>query len=85
MSLGISRLSSLLLLAAYAFAYTWPNPQLDEFESLLFDQKGFNERGILVGALDPCDRFNFGDTVNRSDAADWIRTVRGACISRVRN
>ncbi|EJF61036.1 heme peroxidase [Dichomitus squalens LYAD-421 SS1] len=75
MSLGISRLSSLLLIAAYASAYTWPNPQLDELESLLFDQQGYNERGILVGALNPCDRFNFGDTVNRSNVADWIRTA----------
>ena len=74
--LGISRLSSILLLAACASAYTWPNPQLDELESLLYDQHGFNERGILAGALTPCNAFGFGSTVNRSNAADWIRTVR---------
>ncbi|PIL35211.1 hypothetical protein GSI_03001 [Ganoderma sinense ZZ0214-1] len=75
MSLGISRLSSILLLAACAAAYTWPNPQLDELESLLYDQHGFNERGILAGALSPCNAFGFGSTVNRSNAADWIRTA----------
>ena len=73
MSLG--RLSKLLLLAASASAYTWPNPQLDELESLVYDQHGFNARGILAGALTPCSNFNFGSTVNRSNAADWIRTV----------
>ena len=78
MSLGLSRLSSILLLAVYASAYTWPSPQLDELESLLYDQHGFNERGILAGALSPCNTFGFGNIVNRSNAADWIRTVRNA-------
>ncbi|RDX47274.1 heme peroxidase [Lentinus brumalis] len=75
MSLGVKKLSSLLFIAASATAYTWPNPQLDELESLVYDQHGFNSRGILAGALDPCSRFNFGDTVNRSNVADWIRTA----------
>ena len=83
MSLGISRLSNILLLAACATAYTWPNPQLDELESLLYDQHGFNERGILAGALTPCNAFGFGSTVNRSNAADWIRTVRFASHRRL--
>nr|VWO95589.1 Histidine kinase [Ganoderma boninense] len=59
MSLGISRLSSILLLVACAAAYTWPDPQRDELESLLYDQHGFNERGILAGALSPCNAFGF--------------------------
>ncbi len=79
MSLGVKKLSSLLFIAASATAYTWPNPQLDELESLVYDQHGFNSRGILAGALDPCSRFNFGDTVNRSNVADWIRTVCVSC------
>ena len=83
MSLGSSRLSNILLLAACATAYTWPNPQLDELESLLYDQHGFNERGILAGALTPCNAFGFGSTVNRSNAADWIRTVRFASHLRL--
>lgn len=69
------RFFSLLLTIVSVSAYTWPDPQLDELESLLYDQHGFNERGILAGALDPCTLFNFGDTVNRSNAADWIRAV----------
>ncbi|RPD56148.1 heme peroxidase [Lentinus tigrinus ALCF2SS1-7] len=75
MSFGSKKLSGLLLIAASASAYTWPDPQLDELESLVYDQHGFNSRGILAGALDPCSRFNFGSTVNRSNVADWIRTA----------
>ncbi|KAI0720710.1 heme peroxidase [Cerioporus squamosus] len=75
MSFGGKKLYGFLLIAASASAYTWPNPQLDELESLVYDQHGFNSRGILAGALDPCSRFNFGDTVNRSNVADWIRTA----------
>ena len=77
--MSFARLSSLLLVAVSVSAYTWPNPKLDELESYLYDQRGYNERGILLGALVPCDAFNFpgpGDTTNRSNAADWIRTVR---------
>lgn len=71
------RLVGLLGLIRIVSAYTWPNPKLDELESLLYDQFGFlSHGGIVASALAPCDTFNFGQTVNRSNAADWIRTVR---------
>ncbi|KAM5540907.1 hypothetical protein V8D89_005551 [Ganoderma adspersum] len=77
MSLGISRLSSILLLAASASAYTWPNPQLDELESLLYDQHGFNERGILAGALTPCNAFGFGSTAYHDMATHNVEDGTG--------
>ncbi|KAJ7138643.1 heme peroxidase [Mycena filopes] len=59
-------------------AYFWPNPMLDELESLLFE--------ILPGStgiasfIQPCDTFTFSastdtGTSGRTNAADWIRTA----------
>ncbi|RPD54679.1 heme peroxidase [Lentinus tigrinus ALCF2SS1-7] len=68
-------LSALLLLITSATGYTWPNPQLDELERLLYDQFGFNAPGILTSVL-PCNSFvEFNGIANRSNAADWIRTA----------
>ncbi|THH33252.1 hypothetical protein EUX98_g890 [Antrodiella citrinella] len=55
-------------------AYTWPNPQLDELESQRYDRIGFNARTV-AGSVKPCDRFDFGVSGGRSNAADWIRTA----------
>ena len=76
------KLAALLaFLAAGAHAYTWPNPQLDALESLIYDQAGFNPKPI-AGKLVPCSQFDFGTTPNRSNAADWIRTVRRRLLRR---
>ena len=87
MSLSTRRPAAFLLLAAAtASAYTWPNPKLDELESLLYDQQGYNSRGILAGALGTnCEAFNFGNTPNRSNAADWVRAVCESCVLPRRN
>ena len=70
------QLTWLALLVASASGYTWPNPKLDELEALLYDQFGFNAPGILTAVL-PCNSFvDFNGIANRSNAADWIRTVR---------
>ena len=75
---------SLLGFTRLVSAYTWPNPKLGELESLLYDQSGFNAQGgIVASAVNPCDAFNFGDTINRSNAADWIRTVRHLFYSQL--
>ena len=79
------RLVALLLLATTVSAYTWPSPKLDELESLLYDQHGYNSRGLIAGALGPdCSNFGFGSTPNRSNAADWVRAVRRAMLVKAR-
>ena len=51
---------------------------LDALENYRFDQSGFNADGP-ADFVNPCDTFtpNGGPLSNgRSNAADWIRTVR---------
>lgn len=76
----MSQLRFLVVLSIYGIlgaAYTWPSPQLDELESLHYDQGGYNAHGsIFVGGVTPCTLFLFGNTPGRSNAAEWIRTVR---------
>lgn len=51
-------------------AYIWPSPQLDALEEMRFEP-------FLAGFVNPCDLFLFdGSHSRRSNAADWIRTVR---------
>lgn len=75
-----------LVFSNYAFAYTWPNPQLDELESQRYDRLGHNARDLASG-VDPCDLFLFNetgkDTSGRLDAADWIRTVSVETFSKI--
>ncbi|KAJ7786119.1 heme peroxidase [Mycena metata] len=60
---------------ATANAYLWPNPALDQVETILYE--------ILPGTtgiasfVQPCDTFTGtgGTTSGRSNAADWIRTA----------
>ncbi|KAJ7189237.1 heme peroxidase [Mycena filopes] len=72
------RLVQLLASLAATNAYLWPNPMLDELESLLFE--------ILPGTtgiasfIQPCDTFTFSAPTDngasgRTNAADWIRTA----------
>ncbi|KAJ7042378.1 heme peroxidase [Mycena alexandri] len=66
---------ALLACFATANAYLWPNPALDQVDSLLYE--------ILPGTtgiasfVQPCNTFSaFGGTNSgRSNAADWIRTA----------
>ena len=78
--MSVSRLRLLVALSicgTLSTAYTWPSPQLDELESLHYDQAGYNAHGsIFVGGVTPCTLFLFGNTPGRSNAAEWIRTVR---------
>lgn len=62
-------------------AYVWPNPMLDELESLHYDQRGYKNYGSSIAlGVDPCSKFLFGRTPGRSNAADWIRTVSRSWI-----
>lgn len=63
-------------------AYTWPNPQLDELDSQRYDRVGYNARRATA-SVKPCDRFDFGVSGGRSNAADWIRTVSTAYLCRI--
>lgn len=79
MSSNFKKLTFVLALLTLTHAYTWPNPQLDQLESLLYDQHGWNSQ-IIASLVTPCSAFSFGPAVvNRSNAADWIRTVSNAC------
>ena len=70
MSLGISRLSSLLLLAAYAFAYTWPNPLLDSLDYLRLD--GTNLQNSMPSFAGAQSSLNSSDGPNRSNSAGTV-------------
>jgi hypothetical protein len=68
---------SLALLASMSLAsvqaYFWPSPQLDALEAMRWDQNRFG----IAPLIRPCDLFIFGPVNSgRSNAADWIRTVR---------
>jgi hypothetical protein len=55
----IMKLTTLLVAAALltaAHAYIWPNPQLDELESLRYDQYGYNGQGTIPPGLAPCTK-----------------------------
>ena len=75
----ISRLFISLAIARGALAYTWPSPKLDRLEAMRWDQLGYNsfEPALFVT---PCDRYihptEKGYEGVRSNAGDWIRTVR---------
>jgi hypothetical protein len=71
---------------ATASAYVWPSPQLDALEALRFDQTGFSVLSTTLSTfVKPCALFVFdgtvGTTSGRSNAADWIRTVRSSMAS----
>ena len=81
-----TQLSSFVFLSVVS-AYTWPNPLLDELESQVYDLFGYNANGFpgFQTGINPCklDFFNTGlANSNRSNAADWIRTVCGSCHLR---
>ena len=82
---------TLLTSACVTSAYVWPSPKLEELDHFRWDQTGFNAQDFAEGGLTrfgdppsaPCDLF-FGDITGkagRSNAADWIRTVRCTCSS----
>lgn len=55
-----------------AYIYTWPNPQIDVLERMLYQQEGFDSLGPALG-VSPCTTI-FGRT-GRTDSAEWIRTA----------
>ena len=78
-----TRVSTLLLgLSMSAHAYVWPNPMLDTIEGYIYDQQGYNNGPFIGAGITPCSLFTFGTTANRSNAADWIRTVCGSFYIR---
>ncbi|KAJ7172936.1 heme peroxidase [Mycena crocata] len=60
-------------------AYLWPSPKLDALEAMRFDQNGpANSRLAIIGFVDPCFQFAFGDSADstgRANVPDWIRTA----------
>jgi len=72
--------TSSVLLLAYAgistsFVYTWPDPKYDGMEGIRWQQLGYNQNQITT-LIEPCDQFLNGPGFGRSNAADWVRTVR---------
>ncbi|KAH8668991.1 heme peroxidase [Xylariales sp. PMI_506] len=65
-------LTALNLVIRPTQGYTWPDPQTDFLESLLYEQIGIpsNSPGAVVG---PCPGVNFGE--GRNTAAEWLRTA----------
>jgi hypothetical protein len=65
---------ALLTYVAAAHAYLWPSPVLEELDSLLYELTV--DTTTIPFLIDPCFNFLGGSTTGRSNAADWIRTVR---------
>lgn len=64
-----------LLSGASSQAYTWPNPQLEELDSQVYDRTGYNGRGLAIGMTPDCTHFVGGPQAGRANVADWVRTV----------
>ena len=72
--------TSLLVLSAAGLsaAYTWPNPQMERFDVLRYEQFGVGaDFGLFVK---PCNIYNFGTKTGRTNSADWLRTVRSPSV-----
>jgi hypothetical protein len=72
-----STVRSLTLLGAATVAagYKWPNPRMEAFDFLRWDQAGAHG-GILGTGVVPCNILGAGpDPSNQTNAAQWLRTV----------
>ncbi|ESK85612.1 wsc domain containing protein [Moniliophthora roreri MCA 2997] len=66
---------SLLSVVTLAYGYTWPNPQVDELEDILYLQSGYHQRGFR-DRIGGCDR-DFAPNANktRQASSEWLRTA----------
>jgi hypothetical protein len=67
---------SITLLAATAVAagYQWPNPRMEAFDFLRWDQAGVH--GVVLGqGVVPCNQYVVTPSGNQTNAAQWLRTV----------
>jgi hypothetical protein len=76
---------ALVAAARAAAAYTWPNPQMEALDALHYEQTG--QAGAQSAQfVFPCNPTGFlgvgGSNSGRINAADWLRTVRHACVAR---
>jgi hypothetical protein len=73
---ALRSLLPLVLLGRQAFAYTWPNAQMEALDALRYEQAG---RGGSQSATFtfPCEQFIEGSDMSagRINSADWLRTV----------
>jgi hypothetical protein len=68
----------LFAVASVVSGFTWPNPRLEAFEALRWDQDGAHG-GILGTGVSPCNQLPGRDEAtnpgNETNAAQWLRTV----------
>jgi hypothetical protein len=74
--LALRQLAVLALASAVA-GFHWPNPTLEAYDALRWDQAGAHS-GLLGPAVTPCSRFEgTGEASgNQTNAAQWLRTVK---------
>ncbi|KAJ6528142.1 heme peroxidase [Mycena capillaripes] len=56
-------------------AYLWPSPQLEELESLRFEQQGFNA-GDFSLLVQTCDESLEGQNTGRNQTSNWVRMTK---------
>ncbi|KAI3601356.1 wsc domain containing protein [Moniliophthora roreri] len=66
-------LISLLPLITLISAYTWPSPQIDELEDIIYLQSGYQRRGFRDGILG-CTFVPAGSK-DRQASSEWLRTA----------
>jgi hypothetical protein len=65
---------TLLAAAAVAAGYQWPNPRMEAFDFLRWDQAGVH--GVVLGqGVVPCNQYVVTPAGNQTNAAQWLRTV----------
>ncbi|PVF93556.1 heme peroxidase [Serendipita vermifera] len=65
-----------IIFPSFVVAYKWPNPELDELDHQLFDQKGYNAMtSISQQGVANCSLFFQDGRRGRQNAAEWVRTA----------
>ncbi|KAI0095735.1 heme peroxidase [Hypoxylon sp. NC0597] len=57
-----------------ATAYTWPDAQIDQLESILYQHNGYRQYGLAFG-VSPCNNMANTLETGRDDSAEWFRTA----------
>ncbi|OTA94923.1 hypothetical protein M434DRAFT_29467 [Hypoxylon sp. CO27-5] len=55
-------------------AYTWPDAQIDQLESILYQHSGYRQYGLAFG-VSPCNNMANALETGRDDSAEWFRTA----------
>ncbi|KAI1097412.1 heme peroxidase, partial [Jackrogersella minutella] len=71
---GTLSLALAVLVADLGAAYTWPDPQIDLLESILYQHNGFRQYGLAFG-VSPCNNMANMQETGRFDSAEWFRTA----------